>query len=480
MTAKQFLFAMRHRWWIVLASLFLVTAVAGVVTKLMPKQYTSSTSLLLDIQTDPLMATLMPALVTPSHVATQTEVITSDRVASRAVQLLGLTSGDRNIENWRKATDGRVPIEQYYSQMLLRDLVVDPGKGGSVITIQFTGSDPVFAAKVANAFAQAYIDVSVELRVGPARDNLAFFDERLKTLRADLETAQGRLSDFQRRRGIIVTGERFDQENARLSSLENALATALAESADASSRSRNAGTDVSVDVAQSPAVQSLRVQLAAAQTKLSEISATLGPNHPKRIELESQVATLKQQISDEMRRVSGTTATANRIAGQRVGELRAMLDAQKKVVLGMRAERDEAAVLLHDVETAQRAYDAVSQRRSQVSVESQGAQAGARVLSQAIAPLYPSKPNAKKNLLGGAALGIALGMLIAAGLELLDGKVRGAADLVVPEGPPVLAILGRADAGLRAGPGTGPKGPLLLGGLPSRPPLRLTMDRGPR
>ena len=129
------------------------------------------------------------------------------------------------------------------------------------MTITFTAKDAKFAAAVANAFARAYIDLSVELRVGPAREYATFFDDRIKSLREDLDAAQARLSAFQQKRGIVVSSERVDQEAARLTALEAALAGALAESADTSSRQRNAGTETSIDVQQSGAVQSLKAEL---------------------------------------------------------------------------------------------------------------------------------------------------------------------------------------------------------------------------
>ena len=122
-------------------------------------------------------------------------------------------------------------------------------------------------------------------------------------------------------------------------------------------------------------MQGLKAELARAETRLSEISATYGSSHPQRIELETRIAELKQQIASEMRRVSGTTATVNRIASQKIGELRGMVDAQKRTVLSLRTQRDEAGALLREVETAQRAFDTVAQRRTQLANESQSEQA---------------------------------------------------------------------------------------------------------
>jgi chain length determinant protein EpsF len=441
MNPRQILLILRLRWLIVLGTLVATVTLALVVSLLLPKQYTAETSLLLDIRTDPLLATLAPNFATPSHIATQTEILQSDRVAERVVKMLGLAQNAKAVEQWREETEGRIPLEAHFGALLQRGLKIEPGRGSSLLTISFTGTDPKFAAAGANTFARAYLDTSVELIADPARESAKFFDERIKQLRTELEGAQERLSAFQQKRGIVVTNERMDQEVTRLTSLETALGAALAEQADTSSRTTNSGIDSSVDVLSSSTVQNLRGELNRAQTQLTEVSARFGSNHPQRIEVEARVAELRQQLNAEMSRVGRGTAGVNRTAVQKIAELRTLVETQKKAVLTMRSQRDEAAVLLRDVDTAQRAYDAVAQRRTGLANEVKAEQAAARVLSPATEPLNPSKPNIVKNTLVGVILGLLGGVGLAFLLEYIDRRVRSADDLVTYNDVPVLGVM---------------------------------------
>lgn len=441
MNLRQILLILRLRWWLVLLLFVLTIGVTLAVVMNLPKRYSSTTTILLDIKTDPLVATLAPTLATPAYIATQSEIIKSDRLATRVVKMLGLAQNPAVVGQWREETKGRIPLDTYFGEMMQRGLQVEPGKGSTVLNVTYTASDPKFASAVANTFARAYLDLSVELRVGPAREYASFFDDRLKQLRTDLEAAQAKLSAYQQKKGILVSAERLDLETTRLTSLEAALAGALAESADTTSRSRNSGLETSVDVQQSGVVQGLKSELARAETKLNEISTNYGSNHPVRIQLEAQIAELRQQIVREMRRVSGTTATVSRISGQKIAELRSMIEAQKRTVLSMRAERDEGGVLLRDVDTAQRAYDAVATRRSQLANESQSEQATARILSPAVEPLYHSFPSIPKAIAGSVILGLLLGIAAAVAWELLDRRIRSEADMHMLEGVPVLGVM---------------------------------------
>ena len=148
-----------------------------------------------------------------------------------------------------------------------------------------------------------------------------------------------------------------------------------------------------------------------------------------------------------MRRVSSGTTVISRASAQKVEALRGMIEAQKRQLLEMRSARDQIAVLMRDVETAQRAYEAVSQRSSQLNLESQASQSILRILSPAVEPLEFTSRKVKIGVLGSLVGGLGLGLLLALGLEIWDRRVRGVEDVDGIEGIPLIATLGTATAG---------------------------------
>lgn len=441
MALIQYLHIMWARKWLVLGLFVLIAAVGVAVTLAQTKQYTAETSLIVEMRIDPALGALAPALAAPSYMATQIEILRSERVASRAVKLLGVERSAAAVAEWREVTKAKIPLERYFADKLSRGLNVEPSRGSNLINLTFSAPDPLFAQAAANAFAQAYMDVSVDLRVAPARQSAIFLDDQTKSLRANLEAAQTRLSKFQQSKGIVVSDERLDQENARYNSLIGALAGAQAERVETSARQSNTGGEMSPDVLSSGAVQALKSQLVAAQTKLSETSGIVGANHPARIQLETQVRELTRQLAAETRRVAGGTTAVNRGSGQKVAELQSMVDQQKKQLLAMRSDRDQIAVYQRDLDAAQRAYDAVAQRLSQLNLEGQNNQANTRLLSPAVEPLEPSRPKIMVGILGSLLGGLAAGILAALGLEMLNRRVRMPEDLLVMAGVPVIGVL---------------------------------------
>jgi succinoglycan biosynthesis transport protein ExoP len=146
-------------------------------------------------------------------------------------------------------------------------------------------------------------------------------------------------------------------------------------------------------------------------------------------------------LNNEIRRVSNSISSSANINHQRESELRLQVDAQKKKVLELNRLRDDMAVLQKDVEVAQKAMDAVTQRFSQTSIEAQSNQSDIAILNPAIAPLYPSSPR----ILVGLVLSIILGAILGIGLgliaELLDRRIRSRDDIANLLEVPVFAMI---------------------------------------
>jgi succinoglycan biosynthesis transport protein ExoP len=188
-------------------------------------------------------------------------------------------------------------------------------------------------------------------------------------------------------------------------------------------------------------IAGLRNQLLARETQLAQIGGNLGKSHPQYLSMESEIASLRKQLDAETRRITTSFSTSRSVGKDRESDLRAAIAAQKKQLLELRSERDQLAVLQRDVDAAQSAYDGVTKRFNQTSLESQITQANVSVLNPAIEPLLPSSPNVPRNMAMAVIAGILLGCGAAFLLELLDRRIRSAEDLAEMLQLPVLAVI---------------------------------------
>ncbi|WP_432382721.1 chain length determinant protein EpsF [Duganella sp. P38] len=445
MNFSQFFTILRARQRIIWVTLGVVVALVLAISLLLPKTYRATASVLLNYKgLDPVTGMMMPGQLMTGYLATQVDIIGSKNVALRVVDSLKLAQNPAVIEQFNDDTGGQGTVRDWLASLLLKKLEVEPGRESSVVEVSFMGSDPQFAAAVANAFADEYQKVSVQLRVEPAQKAAEYFNNQTKLLRDQLEAAQARLSKYQQEHGIVSVDNRLDVESNRLNDLSTQLVMAQGASTEASSRERMArdGTlGESPDVVASPLIQNLRISLAAAEAKFADVSARLDKNHPLYQSSKAELEKLRADLQTQLRSTSNSVGNNAQILQQREAAIRAAMSAQKVKVLELNRTRDEMGVLMKDVESAQHAYDAVAQRFAQTKVEGQADQADIALLNPATPPTKPAGPRVVLNTLAAIILGSVLGLGLAVLTELLNRRVRSERDLADVLQVPVLGVI---------------------------------------
>jgi chain length determinant protein EpsF len=441
MTFSQFISILKARWISALTVFLLIVGAATGISLILPKQYTATTAVIVDVKSpDPIAGMVLAGMMTPGYMATQVDIIGSDRVARRVVQGLRLTENEELRQQWTESTEGKGDFESWIAQLLQKKLEVRPSRESNVINIGYTAPDPRFAAGLANAYVRAYIDTSLELRVDPAKQYNSFFDARSKELRDNLERAQTKLSSYQKEHNILATDERLDGESQRLAELSSQLVSIQAVSAESTSRSAQARTqaDQMQDVINNPVIGALKADLSREEAKLQELSARLGDAHPQVGETKASINGLRQRIEIEIKRVSNSVGITNTINKSRESEIRAALDAQRAKLMKMKEQRDELSVLARDVDAAQRAYDAVAQRQTISNLESQTSLTNVSVLTPATEPATNSSPKVFLNIILSIFIGGLLSIATALIRELMDRRVRTLEDISETVGIPVI------------------------------------------
>ncbi len=444
MNLLQFILILKARYKIILL-IFATTVLTTLVLSLIwPKSYKATTSVLLNYKgIDPVTGVMLPAQLMPGYMATQVDIINSHSLAVKVVDDLGFARNPQAQQQFRDENKGGGNIRDFYADLLNKKLDVQPSKESSVIELSFSGSDPEFSATVVNAFAKAYQETSLQLKTAPAQSASTYLSAQTKVLRDNLEQAQTRLSKYQQDNGITSGIEQADVENARLNDLTAQLVMAQGQSIDAVARQSgtSGNAEQSPDVAANPMLQNLKVSIVQAEAKLADVSERLGVNHPQYISAKAELDKLKSQYQQVMHTIVVSIGGTASNTEQRVKELTEQVATQKTKVLTLNRLRDQLSLIQKDVDSAQRALEAVNQRFTQTNLEGQGNQTDVGILNVAIPPKEPSSPKVRLNLLMAVFFGTLLGVGFGLLKEMLDRRVRSAEDLLEIVSVPVLGVI---------------------------------------
>lgn len=448
-----FFLALRARFGVFALALAATVVAATALSLLLPKSYLATASLVVDVKNEQSLSNVLDAFVparerTIGYLQTQVDIITSEKVARKVVNDLKLAQSPVRLAEFEEEEDGEGSIEDWLVADLLEWLKVKTSQS-SVIQISYTDGDPQVAASVANSFAKAYIDTMLELRVEPTRGAAVWFDTQLKSLLANLEAAQTKLTEYQRREGIVAADEQSDVEYTRLAELSAQLVKAQDQTIDLQSREQQARTDLKQgvpvellpDVQSNAHIQRLREELLSGEATLQEMATQYGANHPSYRRQRAENRSRRQKLDAEMRKVVAGFSAAIRQSQEREAQLEAALAAHRGRLLDRKGHRNEATVLMRNVETAQNAYDTAMQRSVISEVEGRASQANVSVLSPATVPRTPHRPKIALNIALSLVVGTMLGLAIVIMMEMSDRRVRSLVDLSSEARVPLLGVL---------------------------------------
>jgi polysaccharide biosynthesis transport protein len=182
----------RRRW----LSMLLVTLVAfgiGVaLIMLMTPHYQATARVRIDPARAPLASSTAQVTDLGSEaIETEVTLMSSPEIAREVVRRLNLLN---DSEFAPKPTDGAAPLtaeerQNAVANNVLRKLSVGRERLTYILAVRFTSRDPDKAARIANSFAQAYIDFRVGRRVGTATQQADWFRQRLDQMGAEVRAA---------------------------------------------------------------------------------------------------------------------------------------------------------------------------------------------------------------------------------------------------------------------------------------------------
>jgi polysaccharide biosynthesis transport protein len=452
MNFNLFMLALRARFTLFAVVLGFTVIAASAASLILPKSYRATVSLLVDAKDEQSMGAALRPLIQPqemvSYLQTQMDIITSAKVARNVIEDMKLADNQAvraRLEN--RLAESAESLENGLIEFLHSGLKVETSQS-SVIQVSFTARESRLSADIANAFAKAYISTILELRVEPTREAATWFNEQLKTLRINLEDAQARLTDYNRRRGIVSADEHFDVENTRLGTLADQVTRAQELTSQWNNRDqlardsleRSGATERLPDILDNAFLQKLKEEMLSGEAKLKELSTQYGANHPLYQRQASENQSLREKLDAETRKAVAAISSSARQSRQREEDLRKAMAVQRNRVLDLKEDRNGLTVLRRNVESAERAYDTAMQRFVVSQVDSRANQTNITILNPAVAPRDPSRPRVFVNIALSVVVGVMLGIGMVLLAEMFDRRVRSRSDLYLAE-VPVLAVL---------------------------------------
>ncbi|MDO1584183.1 Wzz/FepE/Etk N-terminal domain-containing protein [Rhizobium oryzicola] len=337
--------------------------------------------------------------------------------------------------------DARNGRREKAAAMLQQALEADRVGRSSVIAVSVKSSTPQLSARIARAYAEAYVSEQLNANFEATERASNWLQERLTELNNRSQEASMAVEKYKIDHGLISPrGELLSAQ--QLSDLTSQLIVAQADAATATARYQqykaivDQGQDAAVNNAivssrdtDNTVIQDLRKRYVATAERERGVVDQFGADHPQAKMLESEKSQIGQQIYRELQQLTSGFRNDAEVAGSREKSLRDSIDR----VAGRNSEANVSLVQLRELEQKATSLKALYQtyldRFEQALQQRSFPIAKARVISSAGIPSAPSSPRKTLTMALSIVLGLFVGGGIATVLELKERSLRVGQDV---------------------------------------------------
>jgi succinoglycan biosynthesis transport protein ExoP len=463
--ASYWRLALKYRL-LIIGCLLGALVIGATLTLLMTPIYTAQATLQIDREAARVLATEDAAprenmMGGEEFFQTQYGLLRSRSLAERVIESLGLASSNASLEAMGvEAPEARGTAAAQASRRkaaalgaLRGNLSVSPVRGSRLVVIGYDNPNPVVAARIANGFAENFVQSNLDRKYESSSYARAFLEERIAQTKERLESAERQLVAYaatqqiinvrEPSEGIAPVGATESLTSNNLVAINSALARTRAERVAAEERWRSASnSDLMTlpEVLQNLTIQRLTEQRALLDAEYQQKLSIYRTEYPEMLQLKARIDETDIQIQTIAGNIRSSIRSQYEIAANQERSLQAQVDRLTGDVLDLRDRSIQYNILQRELDTTRTLYEALLQRYKEVGVTGDVTSNNISIIDIATPPDAPSKPNLMLNMALAALLGLGLGVLAALVLEALDETLATPDDLEKKLGVSVLGV----------------------------------------
>ncbi len=460
----EYLGMLRRHWKLAAICCFFGLAAAAIHYSITPKQFQATTTIQIERRNltplgnggqNPWLENYWNLEFYP----TQYELLQSRGLAERVVKSLDLMADpafNPGAGAGKDGTRGPTPEDDEAVLGALADQVrgglsVAPVRTTQLVQISYSASSPEFAAKAANAFAEAFIDMGVQDRYATAGRASSFLTTQIDTLKKEIQDKENQLQAFSRRSDIVTLDPASNVTVKRLEVLNNSLMDAKRQRIEKEAKyheTLNAPRETVADSLSGGMVTELRKELLNLQRDYDSKLKTYKPDFPEMVTLKTEIEKSQQHINEVIHEQVDKARSAAEANYQTSLRQEQSLESELTTLKGQALDQNSAAVgytnLKVEIETRRELLNELLRKQSEteVAVRLQDTrQSNVRIIDRALVPGGAFRPSLRQDVTYGVLLGLLAGIALAVLIEFLDRTVKSPEEVERRLGLPPLAVI---------------------------------------
>lgn len=459
---EYFLVIIKRRWMILTIVLFVIT-VSLIRSLLQTPLYRTTVTMYINR----INYNIVPEVVNDStswmgyeaFFQTEYRLLKSKTLARRVADRLNLTPGDlmtpKERVNYRPPSDPKALEVQRGSVAgaLLGMVEVTPVKNTFLCEISFVTPDPKLAMILANAWADEYINFSLQSQYEYTQTAEDLITGQVKALQAEILEQEKLLQDYSLEKKVVKLDNDRSMSSHTLEDLNSALTTAVQDRIAREVHYRDVqgqNKDTFPEFERNASVLQMKSDLAGLERQYAEKSRLYKPDYPEMVRLKTQIDQIHSRLNDAAGEIYQQALASARSEYQEAlnkeTALKNQMEDSKRQSIDVNRKEFSYDRLKLELDNKRQLLDSLLKKQSETGVSVQVKEKKAttiRIVDRAEQPGSPYTPNIRRNLSFAFMMGLIVGVGFAFVLEYLDSTLKNADDVERHIHLPFLGIVPR-------------------------------------
>ena len=400
---SRFASEIKKNSWKILLSGIIAGAIAWPLMSLMPSKYVSTATVLLKAQPDnvtPFQKVEGYDSTRNGYYETQNALMQSRVVLEQAVRTMKLDQNPAFNGNDDGAAGKKNEQQRIENALktLNKNLTINSVRTTHLATVSYESTSPQLSADIANGVAESFISYSLGLKQEKTRQASEDTQHKLALLKEQMIQQKTALDNYLAKAGLLtfrgVDGFETEQMGIVTNRLANATERRVAAESLYNEVRSGSGNVISLpSISNHAQIQDLRIALIQANSELSQLEKTYGPQHDKVIQARARISAIQAQTAMTLREQQAGLRQNYEAALADEKNYQKQLDEQKANFQRLSMKRDGYNELKLALDKTEEMYKVIYQRTQELTLPGTYTDADAEIYDPAVPAARPVKPN---------------------------------------------------------------------------------------
>ena len=327
--------------------------------------------------------------------------------------------------------------------IVISNVTISPVPGSRLVDISFADTNPARAQQVANAYADFYVQSTLDKRFQANSYAKTFLEDQISQLKIRLSDSEKAMLDFAEKQKMVEVGEKSSVAENNYAAASGAVGQLTAERIKNEQLLRDVENASAINVSEllsNSVIAELRAHRKALETEYHEKLESFKPGYPVMVQISNKMKEIDRQLAAEVTTIRSSLKAAYESSLNQENEWKARAENARQEVLELQKMNIQYNILKREVESNRGLYDNLLQRYKQVDLAAGVGTNNVFIVDKAMGASSMAASFSRAIMIY-LALGFGAGVGLAFLLDLLDDRVRAPEELEKLSGLATLGII---------------------------------------